>query len=359
MIDTQGEMASKATKIIEEINAYQKDMSFENTRIEKMKEVIKEYYQEEKRAAIEENRDFDRVKIDDIFLQEVKKPTYSWLPTFRETLVDLGIAHLVLKNGNQLNKRFDLTEFELPINPENKSLHFYNRKTEEQKSNEKTLLSKEEEKWELDTNEDLVKRYIRYKKKYDLKKDRYNNDKKRLLDAMLQEGIDKMEGFSVKDETPGYNFSAMYHRELEEQLVLATNGEIFVDLIGDKNEVIEIKKEELYDVEEINKRFGQKKKDELREILGDAYYYIQAKRLEENILDRFPIATGAVDELIDEGYLDKKTLEKERYIARDEDYNMVFEIVTQDSIQKRHDVYMAKEMPRRLARSGYYDSVTQ
>lgn len=340
----------KFEEVLDEILNYYPEVRYQKNRLEVMKEFLKEGYEGLKQIAEEEGNELDVLNINGILVREKVRKNYTWSKDFLEEMVDLGKAHLILTMGNKLNKRFDLRDFELPKNPENKRLKNTLRKTPHEALQEEVSLKEEQNIWKATPYEELVEMYMRYKKRYDLKNSQYEADREILFRLMKEEGTEDVTGFSIVDETTKYDFQKMYNVELQERLQLATNGEVFVDLLTDT--IIELNPDELEGVEVVKKRFQKPRLLKLGEMLGDEFQFIEGYRIEENILSRFKVSTSKVEEAVDEGFLNPMVLKTEKLIEKEEDIQLVFEIITEEQDRKRretgYEIFAKKAVERSL-----------
>ena len=121
----------------------------------------------------------------------------------------------------------------------------------------------------------------------------------------------------------------------------------------------ELTDEDLYNAERIKKRFGQKRLEEIKKVLGEKFYFVQGNRKETEILKRFPVSTKDVEEAVDNGLLPPNILKTGRTIHSFDDMKLTFEIISEESAIKRAEVNYAKYMERALRISGYYDNAKE
>lgn len=326
------------------------------------KEEIEPYYMQQKKDAIALDEDFNNVVINGVILQERKNITYVWQKEFYEEAIGRGIVHTLLKHGNKLKERFDLSQYTIPKKPENKSLGYTPPKKNLDEIEQYTInLNSEKTLWSAEQIEKKVDNYMCLKKIIDLKESRYNAIKKDLLQEMKAKNIQKtQDGFYLRDEPTSYDFSKMYDvNYLEETVLIATNGIKSVDLFYDKEIVmVDVTEDDLYDIEYIKKRFGEKRINALKKVLGPDFYYVKGFRKETDILNRFPVSTEKVEEAIDNGWLPIKVLKTGRQIKSIDHIKLNFEIVSETSAQKRAEVNYQRFLERGLKHSGYYDQVS-
>lgn len=348
----------KISELSQEAVEIQKKLKLEKVVLDELKEEIKNEYLQLKEDTINLDEEFHNIKINSYILQEKKHVNYTWLDEFYEEAIDCGFVHTLIKHGNKLKERFDLSEYELPKDPENKSLNYRpQQKMMDEQKKEEEWVNAEVEKWQAETLEAKVERYMRYKKLYKLKEDRYSAQKSELLEAMKETGIEKTsEGFYLKDETTQYDFKRLYNSELEETVLIATNGTKSVDLFYDKKIVeVDILEDDLNEAERIKKRFGKGRMEALEKVLSNDFYFVKGYRTEKEILKRFPVSTEKVEDAIDNGYLPFKVLETGRTIKSIDDLKLNFEILSEESVTKRGEVFQQRFMDRALKHSGYYD----
>jgi len=202
-----------------------------------------------------------------------------------------------------------------------------------------------------------VDKYMHLKKVTDLKERRYNSIKQELLQLMKEFNVKKTnEGYYLRPGPTTYNFADMYQvKELEETVVIATNGYQSVDLFYDKEIVeVDITEDDLENVEYIKKRFGAKRINALSEVLEKNFYYVKGTRKETNILSRFPVSTEKVEQAIDNGWMPNSVLKTGREIKSVNDIKLSFEIISSSSAKERAEVNHQKFMDRALVHSGYY-----
>lgn len=349
--------AELSTKILD---FYFNKLKYEQIKNAELKEIIKSYYFKMKEETLKEDGDFDRIVIDDVILHEKLTTNYIWTDDFYEEIIDCGMAHLVLKHGNQLNKRFDLSPFELPKDPNNQKLHFSVASVGEEY---KIILRQHEEKLEVEKQrwsalslEELVDSYIRSKMTLDISKTEYNIQKDELLETMKDENVSNLNGFSIKEEATNYDFSKMYGVELEEKVEIATNGVKSIDLLSDTP--TEITEHDLFDWKIVKKSIRKQERIELfHNYLGEKYYFVSGRRKEKEIIKRFPISTGKVEEAIDNGLMNKKVLEVDRTYKSDDDLKLNFEIITMDTLNDRKFMFYEKMKSRNALISGSSQSI--
>lgn len=351
----------KIDKLSKETAEFQKEIKLKKEVLKLIKdEEIKNYYINQKEETLALDEDFQNININGVILQERKNVTYSWSKDFYEEVIGCGIVHTLLKHGDKLKERFNLSDYVLPKDPENKTLGLVPYKKSVAEAEFYMInLDIEKQKWSANGIEQVVENYMRLKKIIDLKEERYSSMKNELLQLMKEHNVQKTEeGFYLKDEIQNYDFAEMYNaEELEETVIIATNGIHSVDLFHDKEIVmIDITEDDLYDVEYIKKRFGKKRIDALKTALGEDFYYVKGYRKETNILSRFPVSTEKVEEAIDNKWLPMNILKTGRQVKSVDDIKLNFEIVSEESAKKRAEINYQKFMNRALIQSGYYEN---
>ena len=308
----------------EGIKEYYQEMRYQKKMIEAYKERIAFYFE-----TIKEANDWEQaeLRVAGVVLKEKNKKIKEWDEDFYDELIEKEEIHRVLKHGNNLNKRFDLSPYVKDKNPENRSLHFSSGRMPN--SLQKQIIE-ETDAFEDMTFEEISDLYIRYKKLVDLNTFRYEKDKEYLLAKMKEYDIGKVNGFSIKDEATDYDFEKMYNTVMQERFELATNGTESVDLLS--NTLVDITEEDLHQVAEIPKKFQLKRLKQLQSMLGDNFWFIEGYRDEENILKRFSISSTKVQELVDEDKLHEDVFEYKRSEVGE---TPSFEVVSEINEEKR------------------------
>ncbi|MFP3725839.1 hypothetical protein U8V72_11615 [Priestia filamentosa] len=322
-------------------------------------EDIYPYYLRQKKDSIALDNDFKNIVINGVILQERKNIKYNWLNAFYEEAEDRGIIHTVLKHGNKLKERFDLSSYKLLPSKDAASLGYTpSSKSYEEIEKRRRKLELERAQWKANSIEKSVEKYMSLKKINSLKKNEYQSLKEELFKLMQENDVQKTEeGFYIKNGPITFDFSKMYQvPEFIETVLIATNGYQSVDLFyTDKIVKIDLIEEDLEDVEYINKRYGAKRIAALKEALGDNFYYVRGYRKEKNILTRFPISTEKVEEAINNGWLPITVLQTYREIQSVDDITLGFEIISESAAKERAEINYQKYMNRALIHSGYYD----
>ncbi len=129
------------------------------------KEDIHSYYAQIKKDSLALEEDFDNVVINETILQERKQITYKWLDEFYEEAIDRGIIHTLLKHGDKLKERFDLSNFEVSSNNDAYNLGYVPaKKSIEETNNYRFKFDLEKQQWQASTIEETVDKYMHLKK---------------------------------------------------------------------------------------------------------------------------------------------------------------------------------------------------
>lgn len=318
--------------LINEINGYYNKMKIAEKKAGMVKQKIVE---------LSEKKKIEFKEIEGYIIKKNYREHYVWNDGVYQILKRFGLLNAVLKHGNEMKERFDLTPFIKPKTEEDYYVKITTKRTLEEINKEKAELEAFLKKIENDELTELVRKYASHKKIFDIRNKKYEDDKKKLKDLMIKAGLDELENFKLYEKPDEYNFDEM-PSQMVEKVLIATNGRESIDLIRfsklskfDEIETVSILPGDLFNVNRIEKRFGAKKRNFLKERLGENFYFVEGTRIEEDVHSRFPINNLAIEALIKKGKLPEREVMRQRRIDSSKKPIEFFEIISVENYEER------------------------
>lgn len=331
-------------KMIEEkvldIKEYYHDLKL----IEKKSKIIKDRIEE-----VCTERRIDKAEIDGYIVKKEKREHYVWKKGIYNVLKKYNRLNSCLKHGNEMKDRFNLKPYLIPKTLDDLYIRagkiIPTKEFLAKEQREITELISELNNVELNN---MLHMYAQQKKLLDILKGKYDIDKKELLNLMLEEGIGRVDGFSISEKEDRYDFEKMPSK-MEEKVLLATNGTESIDLFklsktSTKNletlETMNFGLDDLDNYVRIEKRFGKAKLDFLYSRLGD-FIFVEGYRIEEDVHSRFPINNGEVDKLIFKGEIPEREVFRYKRIDHSKEPIEFFEVISVENNEERRRGLMA------------------
>lgn len=310
---------------------------------------------------------------DDVILKYKKRTSWSWKEEFNEVLLDLGRLHeckTILKSDE---KHFDIADFRLP---DEKYIKIYEQlqATKEQKKIQKELEKEKDfenkKQLQLKDMDELISIFKENKIELNKLNKMYDKDRDKLLKAMIKQDIeeissDKGISFKTHDRATGYDNISIMNSTINKKILFTVKvlnekeieckdwftKETFIlkNSIEHDGHKVHLKDGKLF-VDETPLYTPKKeevdflKKKDIKEIEKDQYalFYGTVPIDGLDFLMSRKTSSSKVEELIDKNALEPNVMKEYRYINSENDMNVFFEMIDEESDNQRKTVFFDK-----------------
>lgn len=349
--------------------------------LERKKDTTKEAIQCHYEQLAEEN-DAERITLLGMRLHYKRKSDYTWKKEeFNEELEDNGgqyllakakkvdkhvtsFLHVIVQNEDGTEEKHDMSYFALApeayVRPYPKGVR-KKKKNENQDTNDQPLSEEELYYDQLmkQSIEEVVTAYKLDKMDFEEAKNRYEQLKKALLQAMMSEDLEDVQSemgkFTILYKAPSYDLTAIIGHRFTKTLayqVVNNEGTLEVtDLFSKETRPLPL--DTPFVLDEHTLLFTEKglEVDGQRLFMhtendGSMFASGETEIDSATLLRQLPFSTQDIERLIDDGLLHPKTLDRFRYVASIDDLNVHFEIIEEDTHNARIEMFMRRQSRR-------------
>lgn len=354
--------SAKVSDLAEDFLKGHSVLSMTKETLDIMKKRITTLFTQMKAEYVENLLDFDGLVHEGIIVKEKVRKDYSFEPSALEFLKERGVIHLCVKAPAQFDKMFDVEDYIIEPELEDYNLRVDSAYWKEQREFPvfQQAFALTEQSVENSSMEELLENYMRIQKQYKEMHKRLEMQRSELqshfvLAARANQDL-SIPFLGLGKPKIQYDYLSMLGVMDTQTMDLAVSmdGSIVVRLQGTKNVLLQdVTLNDFDSHEEIKKRFGGKRLQELTDLLGEGFYYVSASRMVE-LLSLMEIATSKLEPL----YLNRVFTPQEFLAHRNpvpDKVTSYVEIVTEEDDALRFEMYRKKEMHKLLTISGYYD----
>lgn len=353
--------------IIDEIASYYPEMTDRKTIHEVIKEVAKEK--------------MNKLGVDDylhngVIMQNKKDPNYTLKEDeLNEEAENRGFLHSIKKINKEHETRYNIVDFKRPAS---KYVRIHNSipketKAELDEKNEAFIKNEKERLTKKDWNEFILAFKENNKKKKQLE-ERYEKDRKELMHTMIKEDENKIyatEGvnkgktsFSLLDKKADYNMKDMLFSEIEKRFLFsfkANSSNIITVKDWYTSDVFEFESDSTYlhdghtiefqhgtllvdgihlESEDLDETKVIKKKNK-KELMKNNEYLVSGlvPVAGSDFLKSLPSSSSKIQHLIEKGIITEKEFKSFRFIEKEEDFGLKFEMITEESDSERRSFF--------------------